>query len=83
MYYQPEPSKKQAQETLTAAAVLGFIWAVLGIAAFVTSLICFGRSGTFGQQCVGLFLSVLFGPFYWIYFASVGSYCKPLRGGRK
>ena len=71
-----------SRETIMAALILGFIWAVLGMAAFITSIICFGRSGSFGQQVMGLIIATLFGPFYWIYFTYVENYCKPLRGGR-
>lgn len=76
--------KKEQSQTLTAAAVFALVWGIAGFAAFITSLICFGRSGTMGQQVAGLVIAVLFGPFYWIYFASVKSYCAPfgmLKGG--
>lgn len=78
-----QEAKKEQTATLTAAALFALIWGLAGFAAFVTSLICFGRSGTMGQQVAGLVIAVLFGPFYWVYFTSVKSYCAPLpqKGG--
>lgn len=51
------------------------VWVVAGIAAFITSLVCFGKSGTTGQHVIGLLLSLFLGPFYWIYFFAVKGYC--------
>lgn len=51
-------------------------WIVLGISAFIMSLVCFGRSGSLPHQVIGFILAVLVGPFYWIYFMVVQSYCK-------
>ena len=60
------------------------IWVVAGIVAFVMSILCFGKSGTIAQQVVGLLLAVFFGPFYWLYFVAVKSYCNaPAKGGRR
>jgi hypothetical protein len=44
--------------------------------AFIISIMCFGKSGTIVQQIVGLLLAIFFGPFYWLYYISVKSYCK-------
>lgn len=64
-----------------------FLWVAVGIAAFIMSILCFGRSGSNSQHIVGILLSIFFGPFYWIYFLAVKSYCQPLgsrsRGSRK
>ena len=59
--------------------LLTFIWVVAGIAAFIMSIICFGRSGTAVQQLIGLLLAFLFGPFYWIYYGVVKDYCGPTK----
>lgn len=56
--------------------VLTLIWIIAGIAAFIMSLVCFGKSGTTLQHVIGLVLSCLFGPFYWIYYGIVKDYCK-------
>jgi hypothetical protein len=52
------------------------LWTVSGIAAFIMSIVCFARSGTMAQQVVGLLLAIFFGPFYWIYYFILSSYCK-------
>lgn len=56
--------------------LLVLLWAAIGIAAFIMSLLCFGRSGTMAHQIVGLLLAIFVGPFYWIYYFAVGSYCR-------
>jgi|688.fasta_scaffold2200882_1 hypothetical protein len=55
--------------------LLVFLWGVLGIAAFFMSLVCFGKSGTTSQHILGFLLAIFFGPFYWIYYGVVRSYC--------
>lgn len=66
-----------------------FLWTVAGIAAFIMSIVCFGRSGTTGQHVIGLVLAILFGPFYWIYYYVAKGYCSstvfpaPLGGRRR
>ena len=52
------------------------IWSLIGIIAFILSLVCFGYSGTFGQKILGLVISLVFGPFYFLYYYFSGSYCK-------
>ena len=52
------------------------IWVVLGIIAFIYSLICFGKSGSGLEKVVGLVLAIFFGPLYWIYYIAVKNYCK-------
>jgi len=56
--------------------VLVAIWAILGIAAFIMSIVCFGRTGSTSQHVVGLLLAILFGPIYWIFYFAVPDYCK-------
>lgn len=50
---------------ITTGAVL--LWVGVGFAAFIKSLICFGKKGKTGQKILGLILAVLFGPFYFLY----------------
>ena len=68
------------------SSIFLFLWIIVGVAAFIMSIICFGRSGSTAQHIIGLLLSIFFGPFYWIYFLAVSSYCKAkpqIRRGRK
>jgi hypothetical protein len=52
------------------------LWMLAGLVSFVMSLACFGYSGTFAQHLLGLVIAVLFGPFYFIYYASSTTYCR-------
>jgi len=53
-----------------------FIWAIIGFIAFIMSLVCFGKSGSTLDKILGLLLAVFFGPFYFIFYAFNGSYCR-------
>lgn len=79
-----DASSKQAEATpapvggfglAIGVIIIALLWVILGIGAFVMSLVCFGRSGSLGLHIVGLLLAIFFGPFYWIYFLVVKSYC--------
>ena len=52
------------------------VWAGLGLFAFGLSIFCFGRSGTTAQKVLGLFLALLLGPFYLLYYRFSETYCK-------
>ena len=56
--------------------ILAIIWIILGIAGFIMSIICFGRTGSITQHIVGLLLAIFFGPFFWIFYFFVPDYCK-------
>jgi hypothetical protein len=43
--------------------VIVAIWIILGIAGFIMSIVCFGRSGSTSQHVVGLLLAIFFGNF--------------------
>jgi len=53
------------------------IWALTGLVAFAASLFCFARSGTIIEKATGLAVSVLTGPFFFAYYASMRGYCRP------
>jgi len=48
--------------------ILFLIWAFLGLAAFIMSIVCFGRDGTMSENIIGLILSIFTGPLYFIYY---------------
>lgn len=59
------------------AGLIVFIWMMLGVLGFITSLVCFARDGTFEEKWVGFLSSVVLGPLYWIYFMYASpTYCK-------
>jgi len=70
------PTDKGAKVRTTFIAVLGLSWVLFGIAAFFFSLVCFGRSGSFGEKIFGFFLALIFGPFYFVYYFADGAYCR-------
>lgn len=53
-----------------------FFWMILGLAAFITSIVCFGRSGSTAEKIIGLLLAIFFGPFYFLFYAFNGGYCR-------
>lgn len=63
--------QKQEQATLKKhkwMIYLILIWAFIGIAGFIMSIVCFGRSGDVVYDIIGLLLSMFFGPLYWLYY---------------
>ena len=67
----------QAQNSGSGIAIIIFVvvWCVLGLSAFIASIVCLGRSGTVGAKIAGFLLALFFGPFYWIYFLAHSGYC--------
>jgi hypothetical protein len=61
---------------VTPMVIFLLLWAILGVAAFIASLVCFGRSGTVGEKFLGLLLAFFLGPFYWLYFFLNTDYCR-------
>ena len=58
------------------ALIILLIWALFGLIAFITSIVCFTRSGTAFDKVIGLLLAIFFGPIYFLFFAFNSSYCK-------
>jgi len=73
--------EKKKDNTSTIAAIIIFIWMLLGLLAFVTSIVCFAYDGSFMQNWVGFLTAVVLGPFYWIFFTYSDGYCKS--GGKQ
>ena len=55
---------------------LGGLWALLGLIAFVKSILCFSSTSSIAEKIIGLVLAVLFGPFYFLYYYLNPRYCK-------
>ena len=53
-----------------------FIWALIGLIAFIYSIYCFGRTGDSLEKIVGLLLAIFFGPLYFLFFYFNKSYCR-------
>jgi len=52
------------------------LWSLAGIVAFIISIYCFTKSGTTAEKVIGLLISVILGPLYFIYAALNEKYCK-------
>lgn len=72
---------KESTSPTTIVVLVAFIWALLGLLAFVTSVVCFAYNGTFLHNWVGFLTSIVLGPFYWIYYAYADpTYCSKSSG---
>lgn len=52
------------------------IWFILGLMAFIMSIVCVGQTKDKMLNVIGILLAVFFGPFYWFYYFFVRSYCR-------
>lgn len=71
-----ETAATAAISTVTIILIIAGIWMLLGFIAFILSLTCFGKTGTTTDKVLGLIIALLFGPFYFIYYAVNKSYCN-------
>ena len=55
--------------------IIGLIWSVAGFTAFFASVICLFYNGSITDKSVGVILSILLGPFYWLYYIYNMNYC--------
>ncbi len=62
--------------TFTILYVLWWTWIVMGLIAFVWSLVCLGRAGTPTDKAVGILMSVVLGPFFFLYLSGNKAYCR-------
>jgi hypothetical protein len=70
------PTEKGAKVRAAFLGLFALAWVLFGVAAFFFSLVCFGRSGSFGEKIFGFFLALVFGPFYFVYYFADGAYCR-------
>lgn len=89
---EPEKSKDSSENTITKSInnfdvkrifknslgilTIIILWSLAGIVAFIISIYCFTKSGTAGEKVIGLLISVILGPLYFIYAALNEKYCK-------
>ena len=52
------------------------LWCILGIIAFVRSIMCFNSSSSTSEKIIGLALAVFFGPIYFLYEYFNKDFCK-------
>ena len=66
----------RSKKSIIALYIFVLLWGLLGLIAFIMSLICFGRSGTLIEKIIGLLLAIFFGPLYFIFYIFNKSYCR-------
>lgn len=49
---------------------------LLGIIAFIWSILCFDKKGSLSSKIFGFFIALLLGPFYFIYYYFNKKYCR-------
>jgi small-conductance mechanosensitive channel len=91
-YTPKEESEKEVKAIEVSATGVGvffliiLIWLLIGLVAFITSIVCFGRGGSSSEKTIGLLIAMFFGPFYWIYFFVSKTYCTSqpsMMGGKR
>ena len=63
---------------LSTGIIIVILWSISGIIALITSIVCFGFSGTLSEKIVGLLLAFFLGPFYFIFYGFNKTYCRNL-----
>jgi hypothetical protein len=71
-----EATTDEMMATIQVFGLFMFVWIVLGLAAFVWSLYCFGKSGTMFEKCLGLAMAIFFGPLFFLLYKFSPTYCK-------
>ena len=56
-------------------SIIVLIWMFGGLAAFIMSVVCFGKS-TKQKAIIGIVLAIFLGPFYWLYYSMSQNYCS-------
>lgn len=57
---------------ISGILILLFLW----IISFIASMTCFGKSGSTLEKIMGVLLAIFFGPFYFLFYAFNGNYCR-------
>ena len=76
-HHPPQPKHKKANTTSGYILLgLGLLYLVLGLVAFVKSILCFSANSSTSEKIIGFILAILFGPFYFLYYYLNPKYCK-------
>jgi hypothetical protein len=72
------PKKPTLGQKIGGGALFIFLilWMLGGIAALITSIVCFGMSGSIMEKVIGLVLAFFLGPLYFIFYGVNKNYCK-------
>jgi len=73
----PMPKKLNFElRTIFFFFIFILIWILLGICAFITSLVCIGKSGDINDKTLGIIIASMLGPLYFIYLGYNNRYCR-------
>jgi len=76
MVFLNEQENNPLSKSLIVLYIFLLLWGLIGLIAFIMSLICFGRSGTLSEKIIGLLLAIFFGPLYFIFYIFNKKYCR-------
>jgi hypothetical protein len=61
--------------TMNVFVIILFLWILAGVVAFVLSIVCITKNGSFLNKFIGFLIAILFGPFYFLFYGLNKSYC--------
>ena len=76
MVFLNEQENNPLSKSVIVLYIFLLLWGLIGLIAFIMSLICFGRSGTLTEKIIGLLLAIFFGPLYFIFYIFNEKYCR-------
>lgn len=62
--------------TFTILFYVLIVWSSIGFVAFIVSIVCFFKNERIGLNILGLFLSLILGPFYFLFLLLAKPYCR-------
>jgi tryptophan-rich sensory protein len=80
-----DSDRKKQEDVAVGMGIFAMLWALLGIAAFITSIVCWAKAPQNLGSNIGMFIvALLLGPLYFLVmpFAMKGGYCKSAKASR-
>jgi hypothetical protein len=71
-----EKENNSLQKYIIVLYIFILLWGLIGLIAFIMSLLCFWKSGTLMEKIIGLLLAIFLGPLYFIFYFFSKKYCK-------
>lgn len=62
--------------SVAAVSLFAIAWSLIGLAGFVYSLICTGKTPSVTRAILGVVIAIFFGPLYWVYWYADKTYCR-------
>jgi hypothetical protein len=63
-----------------AILLFAIAWVVLGVIAFIHSIVCMGRTPSISRALAGMLMAIFLGPLFWVYWYLDGEYCRGSSG---